>query len=192
MEFSRQEYLEWVVIPFLRLSSQPREPRSPALQADFSLSGLPGKPGGHLINKSGTSINLLRAQGSFLSYKKCPTSPHGSQASSCLLARTSPFRILRWPVSPGLLVLTGIFLNRYFLKTLKVFPQKPPFHSSQCPSSFLHFPKISTVAQSKIISFHLKDIIQRWMHPCCCKWHYFILQKAFLNEFFYFRLLLNV
>ena len=38
--------LEWVAIPFPRVSPQPRDskPGSPALQADFLPSELPGKP----------------------------------------------------------------------------------------------------------------------------------------------------
>ena len=46
-EFSRQEMppgMEWVAMPFLRDLPYPGiEPRSPALQADFSLSESPGK-----------------------------------------------------------------------------------------------------------------------------------------------------
>ncbi|CAI9156458.1 unnamed protein product [Rangifer tarandus platyrhynchus] len=46
MEFSRQEYWEWVAIPFSRLGDLPNpgiEPRFPALQADSLPSEPPGK-----------------------------------------------------------------------------------------------------------------------------------------------------
>ena len=36
--------LEWITIPFYRVSSQARNPRSPALQADSLLSVTRGKP----------------------------------------------------------------------------------------------------------------------------------------------------
>ena len=45
MEFSRQEYWEWVAIPFSKGLPDPRiEPGSPVLQADSLLSEAPGKP----------------------------------------------------------------------------------------------------------------------------------------------------
>ena len=49
--------LEWVAIPFSRVSSQPRiEPRTPALQADSLSSEPPGKP----RNTGVGSLSLLQ------------------------------------------------------------------------------------------------------------------------------------
>ena len=46
--------LEWVAIPFCRGSSQPNDPRSPALQADSLLSEPPWKPLSYIIANGST------------------------------------------------------------------------------------------------------------------------------------------
>ena len=58
MEILQARILEWVAIPFPRGSSQPSDPRSPALQADSLLSEPPGKPLSY-FTANATALNQI-------------------------------------------------------------------------------------------------------------------------------------
>ena len=83
MEFSMQEY--WSGLPFPSPGDIPNpgiKPRSPALQADFLLSGLTGKPHSHQLVAVFLQANkYLHSQIQFSSVTQlCPTlRPHGLQ-----------------------------------------------------------------------------------------------------------------
>ena len=82
-EILQARILEWVAIPFSRVSSQPRtEPRTPALQADSLSSEPPGKP----RNTGVGSLSLL--QWIFLTQESNQGLLH------CILYQGSPLRTL--------------------------------------------------------------------------------------------------
>ena len=85
--------LVWVAMPSSRISSQPREPRSPALQADSLSSEPPGKP----KNTGVSSLSLL--QKIFLTQKSTQGFFHCRMILYQLSYQGSPTFQIKWNTS---------------------------------------------------------------------------------------------